>query len=133
MEHPAAERHGPPALVCYAFGANATGYLRSWRPATFRLASGTIPVLWTVWGVSGLVVLATGELIRSGCRARGWGLVRCSSAFTLLAVDGPYHALTGFQRTTPYRGLQNVGGCFGGIIRSGVLDLGVPMSNKSKE
>jgi hypothetical protein len=29
VEHPAAERHGPLPLDCYAFGADATGYARS--------------------------------------------------------------------------------------------------------
>jgi hypothetical protein len=30
VEHPAAERHGPLHLVCYAFAADVAGYSRSW-------------------------------------------------------------------------------------------------------
>jgi hypothetical protein len=30
VEHPAAERHGPLPLVCYAFAADVAGYSRSW-------------------------------------------------------------------------------------------------------
>ncbi len=30
VEHPAAERHGPLPLVCYAFAADVAGYPRSW-------------------------------------------------------------------------------------------------------
>jgi hypothetical protein len=30
VEHPAAERHGPLPVVCYAFAADVAGYPRSW-------------------------------------------------------------------------------------------------------
>jgi hypothetical protein len=32
VEHPAAERHGPLPLVCYAFAADVAGYPRNWWP-----------------------------------------------------------------------------------------------------
>ena len=94
-----------------------------------RLGDGSGVVNGVGW-VSGLVVLAAATHRSDVEREMGVGF-RCSSAFTRLAVDVPYHALTGFQRTSPYRVFQNVG-VFWRLIHAGCLDLGVPMSNNGK-
>jgi hypothetical protein len=79
------------------------------------------------------------------CVGRPWGYLRgcplVSQWFansgrwgqTAADVDGPYHALTGFRRTTLTEGCKMSGAVLGALSARVVFDLDVPMSNKSKE
>jgi hypothetical protein len=52
-QRPAAERPGPLPQVCYAFGADATGYPAQRVTSTFRLSPGTIAEPGPAGGVGG--------------------------------------------------------------------------------
>jgi hypothetical protein len=60
VEHPAAERHGPLPLVCYAFGADVAGYPRPRGPTTQVPSPGAIPEPRPAGGTEVLILRPVG-------------------------------------------------------------------------